>query len=143
MKMVVKGAMLASLLLGVTPALAQSQQGAQGGAVGGAAAGAVGGALVGGPVGAVVGGVVGGTTGAAVGSLTADDRVYVKQYVTKQHVQPVTVQERVVVGQPLPPSVQTYTIEGNPRLSGYRYSYINNEYFLIDGSGRVVTTIDR
>ena len=143
MKHVVKSAVIASVLLAAVPALAQSEKGAQGGAVGGAAAGAVGGAIVGGPVGAVVGGVVGGTTGAAVGSLTADDRIYVKQYVAGRRIDPVVTQERIVVGEPLPTAVRTYTIDGNPHLTGYKYAYVNNEYYLVDGGGRVVTVIER
>jgi outer membrane lipoprotein SlyB len=120
-----------------------AQDGARGGAVGGAAAGAVGGALVGGPVGAVVGGAVGATTGAAVGSLSDEDRVYVRGYVVKQRAEPVTVRERIVVGEALPTTVRTYQIEGNPRLSGYRYAYVNNEYYLVNARGQVVTTIER
>jgi hypothetical protein len=141
MNHLIKGAVIASALLAVGPAFAQS--GAQGGAASGAVTGAVGGALVGGPVGAAVGAVVGGTTGAAVGSLSDQDRLYVKSYVVKQKVEPVTVQERIVVGEPLPRTVKTYTIEGNPNLSSYRYAYVNNQYYLVDGGGRVVTTIER
>lgn len=120
-----------------------AQSGTQGGAASGAVTGAVGGALVGGPVGAGVGAVVGATTGAAIGSLSDEDRMYARRYVVEHHVAPVTVKERVVVGQPLPGSVETYTIEGNPHLAGYRYAYINNDYYLVDNRGRVVTTIER
>jgi hypothetical protein len=135
------GVLLVSALMISTPVLAQS--GTEGGAASGAVTGAVGGAIVGGPVGAAVGAVVGGTTGAAVGSLSDQDRVYVRDYVVKQHVPAATVEERVVVGQPLPPRVKTYVIEGNPHLRGYRYAYVNDEYYLVDGGGRVVTVINR
>ena len=141
MKHLLKGALVASAVLVAVPAFAQ--QGAQSGAAAGATTGAVGGAIVGGPVGAAVGAVVGGTTGAAVGSLSDADRVYVRDYVVKQRVEPVTVQERVVVGEALPTTVKTYEITGNPHLNGYRYAYVNNDYYLVDSGGRVVTTIAR
>jgi hypothetical protein len=142
----ITGLLLASTLilspvLIAPPALAQS--GTEGGAASGAVTGAVGGAIIGGPVGAAVGAVVGGTTGAAVGSLSDQDRVYVRDYVVKQHVPAATVEERIVVGQPLPPRVKTYVIEGNPHLHGYRYAYVNNDYYLVDSGGRVVTEIHR
>ena len=141
-----KGAAFAAALFVCAPAMAQTpaqQQGAQGGAVTGVIGGAAVGAVVGGPVGAVVGGVIGGTTGAAVGSLTAEDRVYVQQYVYARQVEPVVVQQSVVVGQPVPAGVVVHNIDGNPRLAGYRYAYVNQQYVLIDQSGRVMSVIER
>ncbi|MBV9347310.1 MAG: DUF1236 domain-containing protein [Pseudolabrys sp.] len=143
MKMILKGALLATLALSPLTAFAQSQQGAQGGAASGAVGGAVVGAVVGGPIGAVIGGAVGATTGAAVGGIAADDRVYIQRYVYERQVAPVTVQERVVVGEPLPRAVTTYTFEGNPRLAGYRYAYVNNQYILVSSDGRVMGSIER
>ena len=141
MKVLSTGAVLVASVLFAAPAFAQS--GAQGGATSGAVTGAVGGAIVGGPVGAAVGAVVGGTTGAAVGSLSDQDRVYVREYVGRQRVEPVAVQEEIVVGKPWPRSARTYEIEGNPRLAGYRYGYTNRGTYLIDSGGSVVTTIER
>ena len=144
----IKGAAIAALFAcaPVTVSVAQTpaqQQGATGGAVTGVIGGAAVGAVVGGPVGAVVGGVIGGTAGATVGTITADDRVYVQQYVYSRKVEPMVVQHGLVVGQPVPPGVTVYNIEGNPRLSNYRYAYVNQQYVLIDANGRAVSIIDR
>jgi len=137
---------LAALLVAVSvPAFAQTaqQDGARGGAVSGAVGGAVVGAVVGGPIGAVIGGVVGATAGGTVGALTAEDQTYARRYVYERQVEPVVIQQGVAVGQPLPGTVTTYTFEGNPRLSTYRYAYVNNQYLLIDNNGRVLGSIER
>jgi hypothetical protein len=150
MNQLIKGAAIAALFacgpVGEA-AMAQTQtpqqQGATGGAVTGVIGGAVVGAVVGGPVGAVIGGVIGGASGATVGSLTADDRVYVQQYVYSRQVEPVVVQQGLAVGQPVPPGVTVYNIEGNPRLATYRYAYVNQQYVLIDANGRVLGAVER
>jgi hypothetical protein len=145
MKFALRAALLASVVLAAVPALAQTaqQDGARGGAVSGVVGGAVVGAVIGGPIGAVIGGVIGGTSGAAVGTLTADDGVYVQRYVYERKVQPVVMQEALVIGQPLPPTVATYQFEGNPRLSNYRYAYVNQQYLMVDSNGRVMGSIVR
>jgi hypothetical protein len=145
MKSVLKGAVLASTFLAIVPAFAQTaqQDGARGGAVSGAVGGAVIGAVVGGPIGAVIGGAVGAGTGATVGSLSAEDQVYARRYVYERQVEPVVLQGGVVVGRSLPQSVTTYQFEGNPRLSSYRYAYINQQYLLVDSSGHVLGSIER
>jgi hypothetical protein len=146
MKFALRGALLASVFLAAVPALAQTpaqQQGAAGGAVSGAVGGAVVGAVVGGPIGAVIGGVVGASAGGTVGTLTADDGVYVQRYVYERQVQPVVLQERVEIGQPLPATVATYQFEGNPRLAPYRYAYVNKQYLLVDSKGHVMGSIVR
>lgn len=145
MNQFIKGAAIAAMFA-CTPALAQTpaqQQGATGGAVTGVIGGAAVGAVVGGPVGAVIGGVIGGASGATVGALTAEDRVYVQQYVYGRQVEPVVVQQGLVVGQPVPAGVAVYNFEGNPRLANYRYVYVNQQYVLIDANGRVVGAIER
>ncbi len=144
----IKGAAIAALFAcaPVTVSVAQTpaqQQGATGGAVTGVIGGAAVGAVVGGPVGAVVGGVIGGSAGATVGTITADDRVYVQQYVYSRQVEPMVVQHGLVVGQPVPAGVAVYNIEGNPRLANYRYAYVNQQYVLIDGNRRAVSIIER
>ena len=145
MKSVVKGAVLASTFLAVAPAFAQTaqQDGARGGAVSGAVGGAVIGAVVGGPIGAVIGGAVGAGAGATVGSLSAEDQVYARRYVYERQVEPVVLQDGVAVGRPLPQNVTTYQFEGNPRLSTYRYAYVNQQYLLVDSNGRVLGSIER
>ncbi|WP_333825624.1 DUF1236 domain-containing protein [Pinisolibacter sp.] len=130
-------AVLASLAF-ASPASADQSGG---GALGGAAAGAVGGAIIGGPVGAVIGGVAGAVGGATIGTIAADDQVYVRTYVEKHPRDNVVVKEPIVIGKPLPSSVTVYEIEGNPKLAGYRYAYVNQNYVLVDGDGMVVGTI--
>lgn len=143
MKKIIGGALLATLALAPMTASAQSSSGAQGGAASGLVGGAVVGAVVGGPVGAVIGGAVGATTGAAVGGIAAEDRTYIQGYVYDHRVEPVTVQERVVIGEPLPTTVKTYTFENRPSLAKYRYAYVNNQYILVDANGRVMGSINR
>lgn len=120
-----------------TPASADQSSGA----LGGAAAGAVGGAIIGGPIGAVVGGVAGAVGGATIGTIATDDQLYVRDYVRANPRTNVVVEEPIVVGKPLPRSVSVYDIEGNAKLSGYRYAYVNERYVLIDRNGVVVGTV--
>jgi hypothetical protein len=145
--------MIKSISLGVLLSVAALTYGANaqtsrdgaaaGGAVSGAAAGAVGGAVVGGPVGAVVGGVVGAAVGGSAGAaFTPEDRTYVRGYVTDRRVDPVTLDEPIAIGRPLPPRVKTYVIEGNPRYSSYRYARVNNQYLLVDANGNVLGAVD-
>ena len=148
MNKLIKGAAVAALFACAQvsgPATAQTaqQQGAAGGAVTGVVGGAVIGAVVGGPIGAVIGGAIGGASGATVGALTAEDRVYVQQYVYSRQVEPVVVQQGLAVGQPVPAGVTVYNFEGNPRLATYRYAYVNQQYVLIDANGRVLGAIER
>ena len=128
MNQLIKGAAIAALLacapvsesvMAQTPA---QQQGAAGGAVTG---------------------VIGARAGATVGALTAEDRVYVQQYVYSRPAEPVVVQQGLVVGQPVPAGVAVYNFEGNPRLATYRYAHVNQQYVLIDANGRVVGAIER
>ena len=148
MNQLIKGAAIAALFAcapvseSVMAQTAQ-QQGAAGGAVTGVVGGAVIGAVVGGPIGAVIGGAIGGASGATVGALTAEDRVYVQQYVYSRQVQPVVVQQGLAVGQPVPAGVTVYNFEGNPRLATYRYAYVNQQYVLIDANGRVLGAVER
>jgi outer membrane lipoprotein SlyB len=107
-----------ALTLAATPALSQADSGA----AAGAATGAVGGAIVGGPVGAVVGAGVGAVAGGALGSISQEDRVYVRRYVTEHRRPSVRVQGDVVVGATLPQQVAVYPLEGNPAFSNYRYT---------------------
>ncbi len=133
-KQVIGAAALTALLYG--PALAQDE--ARGGAAAGAATGAVGGAIVGGPVGAVVGGTVGAIAGGAVGSISETDRAYVRGYVVQNRRPSVRVQGDVAVGAVLPREVAVYPVEGNPGLSNYRYSWVNDRAVLIDPASRRV-----
>lgn len=108
---------------------------AQGSTVGGAVGGAAVGAVVGGPVGAVVGAGVGGTVGAV-----AEPPTEVITYVERDTAPSVTVQERIVVGQPVPATVQLRPV---PQHTEFRYAYVNNSRVIVDSkSGKVVKIIN-
>lgn len=117
--------------LALAPATAFAQGSTVGGAVGGAAVGAV----VGGPVGAVVGAGVGGVVGNA-----AEPPAEVITYVERNDIPSVTVQERIVVGEPVPASVQLRPV---PQHTQFRYAYVNNSRVIVDSkSGKVVKIIN-
>ena len=113
----------------VAPAIAFAQGSTVGGAIGGAAVGGV----VGGPVGAIVGAGVGGTVGAA-----AEPPAGVVTYVERERTPSVVVQERVVVGEPLPSTVTLHTI---PEYKEYRYAVVNNKRVIVEPSSRKVVKI--
>jgi hypothetical protein len=86
-------------------------------------------------VGGAVGGIVGGTVGAAV-QLPAD----VLSAVTGAPGRSVVVQERIVVGEPLPPRV---TLVPVPRHRQYSYAIVNDRRVIVDpGTRRVIHVID-
>ena len=109
---------------------------AQASTVGGAATGAVVGGVVGGPVGAVVGAGV----GAGVGSAAEPPREVVT-YVESEQVptDTVVVQEEIVVGKPVPRTVQLRPV---PNHTEFRYAFVNKERVIVDRKGTVVKVID-
>ena len=97
----------------------------------GAAEGARTGGEVGGPVGAMVGGTVGAAVGAAVeipnavlGSIPRD--------------RSVVVREEVVVGEPLPATVELRTV---PQHTEYRYAVVNDRRVIVEPRTRRVIRI--
>jgi hypothetical protein len=110
------------------------------GAAAGATTGAIGGAVVGGPVGAAIGGAA----GAIIGGLTADQSRQVRQYVIQQERPSVRVQEQVVVGQPLPRTVELYELPPDVGVrTEYRYGVVNNHRVIVEpGTRRVVEVIE-
>ena len=131
-KLLLAGAVLASLV----PAAAF----AQGGAAAGAATGAVGGAVVGGPVGAAVGGV----TGAIVGGIADQQQPEFRTYVTTQKVPSYTYKEEVRVGAVLPESGVTYhEVPAEYKVKGYKYTVVNNTPVLVEPSTRKVVQVIR
>ncbi|MCL8384354.1 DUF1236 domain-containing protein [Xanthobacter aminoxidans] len=113
----------------IAPAAAFAQASTATGAVGGAAVGAV----VGGPVGAVVGGVVGAGVGAA-----AEPPQEVRTYVMKERRPSVRMEQEVVVGRQLPPSVTLYNI---PQNSEYEYTVVNDRRVIVEPKTRKVVYI--
>lgn len=113
----------------IVPSFAFAQGATATGAVGGAAAGAI----VGGPVGAVVGG----TVGAVVGS-TAEPPREVITYVQRESMPSVAVQERVVVGEPLPTTVQLRAV---PSHTEFSYAVVNNQRVIVEPKTRKVIKV--
>jgi hypothetical protein len=113
----------------LAPAAAFAQASTATGAVGGAVVGGV----VGGPVGAVVGAGVGGTVG-----LAAEPPREVVTYVQREEIPSVAVQERVVVGEPLPATVQLRSV---PQHTEYRYAVVNNQRVIVEPKTRKVIKI--
>ena len=101
--------------------------------LGGAAGGAAVGGVVGGPVGAVVGAGVGATVG-----LAAEPPGPVVTYVERERIPSVAVQEEIVVGQPLPATVQLHTV---PQYETYRYAVVNNQRVIVEPGTRKVVKI--
>lgn len=114
-------------------ALAPAAALAQNNAVGGAVSGAVIGGVVGGPVGAAVGAGVGGTVGAAT-----EPPAGVITYVERERVPSVAVEERVVVGEPLPASVELRAI---PEHKEYRYAVVNNRRVIVEPRTRKIIKV--
>jgi hypothetical protein len=102
------------------------------GVVGGAAAGAGIGAAVGGPPGAAVGGIIGGVTGAAALPPTACD------YVVTQEVPVATIEQEIIVGEPLPETVILHPI---PETKTYVFANVNEKRVIVDPQTRVVVEV--
>lgn len=99
--------------------------------------GANSGARAGGAVGGPVGGAVGGTVGAAVGlGLEIPNAVITS--ILGERGPSVTVQERVVVGEPLPATVELRTV---PSHTEYRYAIVNDRRVIVEPRTRKVIKI--
>jgi hypothetical protein len=104
---------------------------AQSTTVQGAADGAAAGGQVGGPIGAMVGGTVGAAVGAGLEIPNA-----VLNGVPRDRS--VVIQERVVVGEPLPPAVELRTV---PQHTEYRYAVVNDRRVIVEPRTRRVVRI--
>ena len=95
------------------------------------------GARAGGAVAGPVGEVVGGTVGAAVGLGLEIPNAVITGLPRDRSV---VVQERVVVGEPLPATVELRTV---PQHTEYRYAVVNDRRVIVDPrTRRVVKIID-
>ena len=120
--------LIAASLFASGAAYAQSTtvQGAQDGARAGSA--------VGGPV----GGVVGGTVGAAVGAAVEIPNAVITAIPSGGRS--VVVEERIAVGEPLPPSVELRVV---PNHSEYRYAVVNDRRVIVEPRTRkIIRVID-
>lgn len=120
--------LIAASLLASGAAFAQSTT------VQGAREGARTGAEVGGPV----GGVIGGTVGAAVGAAVEIPNAVITAIPRGERS--VVVRERIVVGEPLPPSVELRVV---PNHTEYRYAVVNDRRVIVEPRTRkVIRVID-
>ncbi len=101
------------------------------------ATGAASGARAGGEVAGPLGEVVGGTVGAAVGAGLEIPNAVITS-IQGERVPSVTVRERVVVGEPLPPSVELRPV---PRYTEYRYAVVNDRRVIVEPRTRKIIRI--
>ena len=99
--------------------------------------GAVNGARTGGEVGGPIGEIVGGTVGAAVGAGLEIPNAVITS-VQGERYPSVTVRERVVVGQPLPPTVELRPV---PNYTEYRYAVVNDRRVIVEPRTRKIIKI--
>ena len=97
------------------------------------------GARAGGQVGGPIGEAVGGTVGAAVGlGLEIPNAVITS--IQADRGRSVVVREPVVVGEPLPPTVELRTV---PSHTEYRYAVVNDRRVIVEPrTRRVIKIID-
>lgn len=122
-----------AIAITLAPSVCFAQTSPAAGAAGGAAAGAA----VAGPVGAVAGGIVGGAVG-TVGAILQPPPPPVREYVVHEDVPSVTIEKRIVVGEPLPDTVVLHTV---PKYTEYRYAVVNNERVIVDPRTRKVVEV--
>jgi hypothetical protein len=120
-----------AISLAAASLLASSAAFAQSTTVQGAHEGARAGGEVGGPVGAMVGGTVGAAVGAGLEIPNA-----VLGGLPRDHS--VVVDERVVVGEPLPPTVVLHPV---PNYTQYRYAVVNDRRVIVEPRTRKVIKI--
>jgi Protein of unknown function (DUF1236) len=119
--------LIAASLLASSAALAQSTT----------ATGAVNGARTGGEVAGPVGEIVGGTVGAAVGAGLEIPNAVITS-VESERAPSVTVRERVVVGEPLPSTVELRPV---PSYSEYHYAVVNDRRVIVEPRTRKIIKI--
>jgi len=129
------------LLLGALalPFAAQAQ-----GTVRGAEEGAAAGDRAAGPIGAIVGGAVGAAAGTVGGILGVEDRPRFREYVVTQRHPSYRYESEFRDGAELPEAgVTYYDVPSDYRVSGYRYTYVNDHAVLVDPrTHRIVQIID-
>jgi hypothetical protein len=101
------------------------------------ATGAANGARTGGEVAGPVGQIVGGTVGAAVGAAVEIPTAVITS-VEAERAPSVVIRERVVVGEPLPPSVELRTV---PSHTEYRYAVVNDRRVIVEPRTRKIIKI--
>ena len=124
-KILVPTMLLALLTL---PMAAQAQ-----GTVRGMERGAAQGERDAGPVGAVVGGTIGAVAGTIGGILGVEERPRFREYVVRQRQPSYRYERELRVGVALPEEgVTYYEVPAEYRVTGYRYTYVNDHAVLVD-----------
>jgi hypothetical protein len=97
-----------------------------------------------GPVGAVVGGTIGAVAGTIGGILGVEERPRFREYVVRQRHPSYRYESDLRVGAALPEDgVTYYEVPAEYRVSGYRYTYVNDHAVLVDPrTHQVVEIID-
>ena len=101
------------------------------------ATGAANGARTGGEVAGPVGEIVGGTVGAALGAAVEIPSAVITS-VQGERVQSVTIEEPIVIGEPLPAAVEVRPVPG---YVDYRYAVVNNQRLIVDPRTRRVIRV--
>ena len=72
-----------------------------------------------------------------------EQRTIIKDYVVKEKVAPVRVQERISVGARLPADVELRTVPSTwgPKFSKYRYVYSDDRVYLVEPSNLTVIQV--
>jgi hypothetical protein len=70
-------------------------------------------------------------------------RTLIKEYVVKEKVAPVRVQERIAVGARIPADVELRAVPSawGPKFSKYRYVYSDEHVYLVEPSNRTVIQV--
>jgi len=108
-----------TLAVGLSPSIGFAQEPTIGGVVDG---------IVRAP-GAVIGGTVG---------MAAEPPVEVRTYVVQRRIPSVDIEDEVIIGEPLPPTVRLRTI---PRYNAYRYAIVNDQRVIVEPRTRRVIQI--
>lgn len=77
--------------------------------------------------------------------IAPEQRTKIKEYVVKEKIAPVRVNERISVGTRLPADVELRAVPSawGPSFSKYRYVYSDNHVYFVDPANRtVVQSID-
>jgi hypothetical protein len=72
-----------------------------------------------------------------------EQRTVIKQYVTKEKVAPLKIEEKISVGARLPADVELRAVPSawGPKLSKYRYVYSGDHVYLVEPSNRTVVHV--
>jgi hypothetical protein len=102
------------------------------------AQGAANGARTGGAVAGPVGEIIGGTVGAAVGAAVEVPNAVITSVEGVREPSAVTIEEPIVVGEPLPAAVEVRPVPG---YVDYRYAVVNNQRVIVDPRTRRVIRV--